>query len=93
MISNGCAHEVSTALCVSMLIVDLQLVCAAACKCWGLEITDPHGMEGKGSGPCLGTLPIRTTMIGRLRGPAGTAKLKTPARIGSPGIRPASQWP
>jgi adenosylcobyric acid synthase len=28
----------------------------------GLEITDPHGMEGKGSAPCLGILPIRTIM-------------------------------
>jgi adenosylcobyric acid synthase len=29
----------------------------------GQEITDPHGMEGKGSAPCLGTLPIRTRTI------------------------------
>ena len=28
----------------------------------GLEITDPHGMEGKGSALCLGILPIRTVM-------------------------------
>jgi hypothetical protein len=37
MTSNGCAHEVSTALCVNMLIVDLRLVCAAACRCWVLR--------------------------------------------------------
>jgi adenosylcobyric acid synthase len=28
----------------------------------GLEITDPHGMEGKGSALCLGILPIHTIM-------------------------------
>jgi adenosylcobyric acid synthase len=28
----------------------------------GLEITAPHGMEGKASAPCLGILPIRTIM-------------------------------
>ena len=28
----------------------------------GFEITDPHGIEGKGSAPGLGILPIRTTM-------------------------------
>src|SRR5216683_6415584 len=38
MISNGCAHEVSTTLYVNTLSADLRLVCAAACRCWVLRL-------------------------------------------------------